>query len=96
MAEEVATSDEAEVDVDVVASGEKNPIFPPDHTLIRNGRFLATMRRARYFLSAIKMNHARSMWSRYRNSPFLISPIFRLDRTLVQQPQGRNRVPVTV
>ena len=57
MEEEVATSEEAEVDVEVVAAGEKNPILLPDQTLTRNGRFLANMRRARYLISTINLNH---------------------------------------
>ena len=64
---EVATEEEAQVDVEVVASGGQNPIFLTDHTLTRNGRFLATMRRERNFLSEIKLNRARSMRSRYWN-----------------------------
>ena len=65
--EEVTKAEEADVDVGVVATGGKNPILPPDHTLIRSGRFLAIMRRARYFLPKINLNRARSMRSRYWN-----------------------------
>ena len=57
--EEVTKAEEADVDVGVVATAGQNPIFPPDHTLIRSGRFLAIMRRARYFISTIKLNRAR-------------------------------------
>ena len=82
--------------MEVVAAGERNPILPPYHTLIRNGRFLDAMRRARYLLSAVNLNGAISMRSRYRDRQSLISPIFRPDRTLVWQTQGRNRAPVNV
>ena len=47
---------EADVDVEVMAEGEQKLILPTDQTLTRNGRFLATTRRARYLLSRIKLN----------------------------------------
>ena len=95
-AEEVATVEEANVGVEVLLEGWQNPILPPDHTLTSSGIFLATMRRERYFLSAINLNLARSMWLRYWRSQSLRSPILRTDRTLFGQPRGRKRVPVTV
>ena len=95
-AEEVATVEEANVGVEVLLEGWQNPILPPDHTLTSSGIFLATMRRERYFLSAINLNLARSMWLRYWRSKSLRSPILRTDRTLFGQPRGRKRVPVTV
>ena len=93
-AEEVATAEEAEVDVGVVASGGRNLIFLPDHTLNRSERFLATLRRARYLIFAININRTRSMRSRYQNHQWLRSPRLRPDRTLVRQPQGRKISPV--
>ena len=71
-AEEFVTADEAEVDMEVVVVGERNRILPPNHTLTINGRLSATMRRARYFLSTIKLNCERLMRSRYRNRESLI------------------------
>ena len=73
--ERVATAKEANVDAEVVVAGRRKPIFPPDHILTRSGIFLAMMRRARYFLSAIKLNYARSMGLRYRRSIANISNI---------------------
>ena len=87
-AEEAAIAEKEEVDMVVVAAGGQNPIFPPDNTLTRNGRFLAAIKRARYLLSAINMNHAIQMRSRYRNSQLLRLPRLRLDRTLVWQLKG--------
>ena len=60
--EEVAM---AEVDVEVMASGGHKRILPSHHKLTSNGRFLAMMKRATYLLSAINLNHARSMRLRY-------------------------------
>ena len=94
--EEVATEEESMVYVVVVAIGEGNPILPPYHTLTRSGRFLDTIIRARYLLSAIKLNRARLMRSRYQKRQFLRSPRLRTDRNMVRQSQGRNRVLVTV
>ena len=76
------------------ARGGRNLIFLSDHTLTRSGRFLATMRRARYSLFAINMNGKRSMRSRYRRIQSLRSPIFWSHITLVQKPQRRKRFPV--
>ena len=71
-AEEFVTADEAEVDMEVVVVGEQNRILPSNHTLTSNGRLSATMRRARYLLSTIKLNCERLMRSRYRNRESLI------------------------
>ena len=95
-AEEFVTADEAEVDMEVVVAGERNRILPPNHTLTSNGRLSATMRRARYLLSTIKLNCERLMRSRYRNRESLILSRLRPERTLVQKPQGRKRVLVIV
>ena len=62
----------------------KTLILLPYHTLNRSGLFLATMRRARYFLSAIKMNRVRSMRSRYWRIQLLRSTILRMDRMPVR------------
>ena len=67
VAENVTTADEAKVDVGAVAIGGQSPILPQDHTLPRSARFLATMRRTRYFLSAINVNRKISMWLKYWN-----------------------------
>ena len=83
VAEEVEMEEEAELDKEVVAAGQRNPILSPDYTLTRNGRFLAMMRKARYFLSAINMNRARSMWLIYWNLPLIRSPRLRPDRNLI-------------
>ena len=95
-AEYVAIAEDTKVDVEVVVAGGLNSILLPDHTLNRSGLFLATMRRVRYLLSAINMNCVRSMRSRYRRSPLIRLPILQPHITLVFQPQGRKRVPVTV
>ena len=93
--EEAATAEEAKVDLEVVVEGEQNLIFPPDNTLTRNWRFLATIIRARYLLSAMNLNLARSMRSVYQNLQSLILPRLQPDRTLVWNPQERNIVPAT-
>ena len=93
--EEAATAEEAKVDLEVVVEGEQNLIFPPDNTLTRNWRFLATIIRARYLLSAMNLNLARSMRSVYQNLQSLILPRLQPDRTLVWNPQERKIVPAT-
>ena len=55
----VTMAEEANKDVEVVASGGRNPVLLPDRTLTRSELFLATIRRARCLLSAIKLNRAR-------------------------------------
>ena len=45
----VVVAEEAKVDMQVVAAGGRNPIFPPNHTLTKSGLLLDTKRRARYF-----------------------------------------------
>ena len=94
--EYVATAEEAKVYMEVALIGGKNLILPSDNTLVGSGRFLANMRRARYYLTVINLNRSRSMWSKYRRSQSLISSILRPHRTLVRKPQGRKRFPVTV
>ena len=95
-AEEVATAEEAMVEVEVEAAGGQNPILTLDPTLIRSGCFLATIRRESYFLSVIKFKREISMRSRYRKRQSLTSPRLRPDRTLVWQPKRRKRFLVTV
>ena len=84
------------MDVEVAVAGGRNSIFPPDRTLTRSGRLLATMIKARYLLSAINLNRARSIRLRYWRSQLLRSPILQTHIMMVQKPQGRKRVLVTV
>ena len=74
----------------------KKTIFPPDNILTRSGRFLYTMRRARYLILTINLNHVISMRSIYWKHQPLRSPILRPDRTLVWPLKRRKRVPVIV